>query len=706
MAAPAVSFGQPGPQQDPPPVLRRDLDIVPGEPERNGRPVYILHDAAAGRHFQLDPVTVDLLPLIDGRPADKISQLAEKFLGHTVSVEEITRLFGFLRAHNLVLCDDVQHGRHKAQLKMKPGFAAKLVKSYISFRLPLLTPDLFLNRTIGYVRWLASSPMVFLHVCAALAGIYLVSRQPDVFLHTLRGFLSFEGIVAYGLAVTAVKSVHELSHAYTAKAHGLRVPVIGVAFIVFWPVLYTDTTDAWRLPSRRDRLEIGAAGVLCELVIAAWSMLLWNLFPDGPIGSILFLFGTSTWVLSLFVNLNPLMRYDGYYLFSDLVRERNLESRAHAVCRWKLREVVLGLGAVPPEKPTLLLMVFGFSIWVYRLLLFFGIALAVYHLFFKTLGIALFLVEIYFFIARPIIKEIVVWFSFGKLLKFNFALMRSLLVLGLFLVWLLVPWQGEVSAPAVLTLTYNTVYAPMAARVENVTVKTGQMVKKGDVIAHLQSPELDERIEVAELKRAELAWENASIGVDALRQNRALVLASQFATQERVLRGQQAQQQRLVLRAPVSGKVVDMNDTINQGAWIGADEPVLSVVEDGAEVIAYLDELSLPRIEPGASATFYSEDGVMQSIQASVSRIDATGVTNLTEPYMRSQNGGPIETVEQPDKSFVPGRAIYRVILKNTTGASVPSAVRGKVIITARPESQFSKLSRRMVSLLQRESQL
>jgi len=172
------------------------------------------------------------------------------------------------------------------------------------------------------------------------------------------------------------------------------------------------------------------------------------------------------------------------------------------------------------------------------------------------------------------------------------------------------------------------------------------------------------------------------------------------------LRGQQAQQQRLVLRAPASGKVVDMNDTINQGAWIGVDEPVLSVVEDGAEVIAYLDELSLPRIEPGATATFYSDDGVQLPVRATVSRIDATGVTNLTEPYMRSQNGGPIETVEQPDKSFVPGRAIYRVVLKNTTGAKVPSAVRGKVIITARPESQFSKLSRRMVSLLQRESQL
>lgn len=706
MAAPALSFGPPGPRQEPPPVLRRDLDIVPGEPERNGRPVYILHDAAAGRHFQLDPVTVDLLPLIDGRPADKISQLAEKYLGHTVSVEEITRLFGFLRAHNLVLCDDIQHSRHKAQLKMKPGLAAKLVKSYISFRIPLVTPDLFLNKTVAYVRWLASAPMVFLHVCAALAGIYLVSRQPDVFLHTLRGFLSFEGIVSYGLAVTAVKAFHELSHAYTAKSHGLRVPVIGVAFIVFWPVLYTDTTDAWRLPSRRDRLEIGAAGVLCELVIAAWSMLLWNLFPDGPIGSILFLFGTSTWVLSLFVNLNPLMRYDGYYLFSDLVRERNLETRAHAVCRWKLREVVLGLGVTPPEKPTLLLMGFGFTIWVYRFLLFFGIALAVYHLFFKTLGIVLFLVEIYFFIARPIIKEIVVWFSFGKLLKFNFALMRSLAILGLFLAWLFIPWQGEVSAPAVLTLPYNTVYAPMAARVEKVLVTTGQMVKKGDVIAQLQSPELDEQIRTAELKRAELAWENASIGVDALRQNRALVLASQLATQERVLRGQQAQKARLVLRAPVSGKVVDMNAGINQGAWVAADEKLLSVVGNGAEIIAYLDEISLPRIESGAKARFYSEDGVMKPVSATVTRIDATGVTNLTEPYMRSQNGGPIETVEQPDKSFVPGRAIYRVVLHNDSGATVPSAMRGKVIITARPESQFSKLSRRMMSLLQRESQL
>jgi putative peptide zinc metalloprotease protein len=392
-----------------------------------------------------------------------------------------------------VIRDDAQQLRHRMADAHKPGLFAKLIKSYISFRIPILAPDAFLGRTVNYVQWLASGPMVVLHILAALGGIYLASRQPELFLHTLRGFLSFQGIVAYGLAVTVVKSLHELSHAYTAKTHGLRVPVIGVAFIVFWPVLYTDTTDAWRLPNRRDRLEIGAAGVLAELTIAAWSLLLWNLFPDGPAGSILFLFGTSTWLISVFVNFNPLMRYDGYYLFSDLVRERNLESRSHAVCRWWLREKVLGLGALPPEKPRLLLIGFGFSIWIYRFSLYLGIAFAVYHLFFKALGIVLFMVEFYYFLSRPIVNELIAWWKMRSKIRLNVKVVRSLLLLVAFLVWLFFPWQGEVEAPGVLSASHKTVFAPMAGKVERINLAPGQRIQSDQALLQLTSPELNEK---------------------------------------------------------------------------------------------------------------------------------------------------------------------------------------------------------------------
>src|SRR5690606_21301466 len=109
------------------------------------------------------------------------------------------------------------------------------------------------------------------------------------------------------------------------------------------------------------------------------------------------------------VNLNPLMRFDGYFLFSDLVRMPNLEARGHAMGRWHLRRLLFGLADPRPEPGRSWLVGYAYAIWTYRLFLFLGIALAVYFLFFKALGIVLFLVEIVYFIGAPVFREARKW---------------------------------------------------------------------------------------------------------------------------------------------------------------------------------------------------------------------------------------------------------------------------------------------------------
>jgi putative peptide zinc metalloprotease protein len=94
-------------------------------------------------------------------------------------------------------------------------------------------------------------------------------------------------------ALLLAKTAHELGHAFTAKRYGLRVPTMGVAFLVFWPVLYTDTTEAWKLTERKQRLAISAAGISAELIIAVIALLLWGIFPDGPARSAIFVVATT-----------------------------------------------------------------------------------------------------------------------------------------------------------------------------------------------------------------------------------------------------------------------------------------------------------------------------------------------------------------------------------------------------------------------------
>ena len=144
-------------------------------------------------------------------------------------------------------------------------------------------------------------------------------RNWDVFQSTFIYFFSTEGLFLFLLAVFLAKIVHELGHAYTAKLYGLRVPTMGIAFLVLWPVLYTDTSDAWKLPNRRQRLSIAAAGMLAEIGLAGIATLLWSFLPDGPIRSALFMVATTTWIITLLINSNPFLRFDVYFFLSDFL---------------------------------------------------------------------------------------------------------------------------------------------------------------------------------------------------------------------------------------------------------------------------------------------------------------------------------------------------------------------------------------------------
>ena len=122
-------------------------------------------------------------------------------------------------------------------------------------------------------RWLTQA--------ALLAGMWGVSRSWDAFTATLVDMLSWEGLAAYGLTLAAVKTLHEFGHGVTAKRYGCRVPTMGVAFLVLWPVAYTDTNEVWKLTRRDQRLKVAAAGIATELTIAVWAMLAWVWLPDG-----------------------------------------------------------------------------------------------------------------------------------------------------------------------------------------------------------------------------------------------------------------------------------------------------------------------------------------------------------------------------------------------------------------------------------------
>jgi putative peptide zinc metalloprotease protein len=649
-----------------------------------------------------------MLNLVDGRPAEAVAREAQRRYGRPVGPEDAEALFAFLRANNLVAADEAQMQSFRSGRLRKPGLLSRAAKGYIFFRVPLLRPDAFLQRTLPYVAWLGGRPALLLIALMGLAGFYLAARQIDVFLATLVGFVSLEGLAAYAAVIVAVKAAHEFGHAYAAKLRGLRVPTIGVAFIVFWPIAYTDTTDAWKLTRRRDRLKVGAAGVGVELGIACVSLFLWNVFPDGPLRDALFLLATSTWALSLLINLNPLMRFDGYFLFSDLLRMPNLEPRAHAMGKWRLRRALFGLTDPRPEVGHGWLAGYAYAIWVYRFFLFLGIALLVYFLFFKALGILLFVLEIVYFIAAPVWREVRQWGKRMGEIVGNFAFWRTLALLGLFVAVLAVPWRDTVHAPAVLSGDYRTVYAPEPARLVDLAIAPGAAVDAGTTLARFAAPNLEHELAQAVRKHDELIWERSALGVDAMRRERALVIAAELASQRRLIAALEQRLAKLTVTADRAGVIADMPPDLRTGAWIADGHPLFALrAPDGAaEAVAYVGESEVGRLQTGAAARFVPEPGIWPTVPARVVGIAPSGLERIDEPLATSSHGGGVDVRIDDAGAAIPIRAVYevRLALEPPPGARLPHELRGRVAVEAAPESLLHGLWVRTLALLRRES--
>ena len=347
-------------------------------------------------------------------------------------------------------------------------------------------------------------------------GIILVIQNWDQFINTFLYFFNWNGIFFYALSLIVVKAIHEFGHAYVAKNYGCNVNSMGIAFLVFFPFLYTDNTNAWRLREYSNRLRINFAGISTELHLALIATFFWSILDPGTLKSIAFFIATTSWVSSLLINISPFMRFDGYYVLSDFLRIENLQPRAFSLAKWKLRQIIFGFKHQQPEEMNVnkrnFLIFYAWSTWIYRFFLFIGIALLVYHHAFKVLGIILFVVEILWFIALPIYREMLLWWKMRSEIGLSFNFIRTLLFILIIGTLFFYPWKNYQKIPAILqSENFISIYAPEEAQIKKIHTNEGVKVQENQILMELSSPSLNFKINqtIGELSLAEIKINNA-----------------------------------------------------------------------------------------------------------------------------------------------------------------------------------------------------
>jgi putative peptide zinc metalloprotease protein len=697
--------------QAPLPLLREGLSLARG-PVSEGTPTWTLYDPARHRFIRLGWRDFEILSRWELRSPEAIIGSLNQETTIEACEAEIAQLAEFARNAGLLRADGPADTARLARLRevQQMGAFHWLVHHYLFLRIRLVNPDRFLSATLPAVRWMFSRGWLIALEMIVLTGVFLVSRQWETYTHSLVEQFTPSGIFWMALALCVTKIFHELGHGYACKHFGCRVPSMGIAFLVLWPVLWTDTTDAWRLIDRRQRLVIDIAGMVAEITIAVLATLAWAVLPPGPLRSAAFVLSSTTWILTLLVNLSPLMRFDGYYILSDLLDFPNLQERGFAMARWWLRELLFRPRQPPPEplppRTRRIVICYAFAAWAYRFVLFVSIALLVYHFAFKALGIVLMAIELWYFVIGPILRELAAWIHLTAKFRPNLHTAATLAVVAALMALLVVPWRGRVDAPGILRAAQQAPVMVTEPGCVTWLAAPDTRIEAGKAVARLESTEIAHAVAVARAQLDAAQAELTARSVDGDRRRSQQAAAARRSEAVAAVARANERAAALELRAKTAGLICDVPPGLRVGDCLARAEPVGVIVDPTTALVeAYVGEADLDRVTVGATAHFTRAE--KPELNLRVSSVAQTSTRSLDVPELASSHGGPIGVRSTKSGSLVPEHTVYRVTFDVATASDpVRSRSVGYVAIEAPAQSFASSIYRRAIAVLRREASL
>lgn len=681
------------------PGLRADVQMHPVQPGRDGRAAWVVEDPVGGRYFSVGETEFVLIAALrDGeRPSAALQALRRLGLAQPAAAEYAA----FLRQlREAGLCrSGAREGGEGGATRVggkagRPGGASpraaagprwwtRLLHGYVYYRVPLLRPDAALTRLAPLARPLAARQVAHVLQLAGLLGLLLALPQAELYFATASYLLTPAGFVGFVGCLVALKIGHELAHAFSAKLKNLHVRSMGVAFILLWPILYTDVTDAWREPDRRRRAQIGSAGIRFELAVAALALLAWAVLPDGVARSLAFYLSSASILSTLLINLNPFMRFDGYFLLMDVWGIDNLQPRAFALLRHRLRRLCLGWRGGPPEHHPQAgpMLAYALATAAYRVLVAVGIAAAVFRFFGSVAGLLVAALEVYILIARPLLRELREVHRQRRAIGSPLRAGVSLAVLAGLAGAMFLPLDRSLAVPALLTherLQY--VGAPFAGRIVRAPPEAGQEVVAGQVLLVVESLERSHEQARIELELRRNRAEQQALDTRGseggyrrwLEEDERRLLAARERAASRLA--------QLVVTASAPGEVVERAADFQPGDTVAADQ-VLATVRQSARlrVHAYVQDRAGARLDARAvvAARLHAWDLDLPTLEVPVVDARLTPLDRLAAHALYDRYGGPMVAVAER-----PGQ-----------GASPPAAASGPAAPPLRPRDAHQDFS-------------
>ncbi len=486
--------------------LRLRRGVKAGRQMFRGERWYVIEDDLAGNYFRVRPEAWEFIARVDAGMTVEAAwkQCIDLFPENAPGQQECVNLLGQLYRANLLHYEagDAAELFRRQQKRQQSQLRSRLL-GIMFLRIPLVDPDRFLVRSMPLVGWLISWAGLALWALIIGWGLKTVAENWAAILHEGRYVVSPANLPLFYLSLVASKLLHEMGHAYFCRKFGGEVHTLGVMMLVFTPVPYVDVTSSWSLRSRRQRMLVGAAGMIVELFIAALCVQLWARTGPGAMHAVCYNIMFITSVSTLLFNLNPLLRFDGYYILTDLLGLPNLAQRAgmHLKHLWKRWVWGLKLSRSPAVKrgEKSWLTIYGITSGIYRVFVFAAVLFFVADQF-LLFGILMMVACVIGWVIAPFIRLIRYLASHAELDKNRMrAVVSSLAITGIVVGFLqFFPWPRHIEAEGMVQAAhYTPVTTGASGYIAKVTGQPGAAVKSGDVLFILTNPELLNGIERA-----------------------------------------------------------------------------------------------------------------------------------------------------------------------------------------------------------------